>query len=312
MRLAHLTWWIVASAIAAAENVTVGLCAILKDAEPYLVEWLDYYLVALQFDAAYVYDNSPSHELRGWRARTRGHPVYGRVEVIHHPERTQLAAYRDCVRARGKEAYYALLDVDEFIVLFRHGTIGDLVREYLAPFGGALALNWILVGSADRELYAPLPVTKRFQYRDAAPSVAVKLIVARRDYDRSRNAHVARLRGGAAHHDTSAPGAVASLEVPGKPGVACCNRARPRDVALVYHYRFLSAKEYRAKICDRGRLLGGVDAFCDRKTGELRANAPPHMVPRRGDVFDDAAWRALTRKVPKYRVFDDEAWGDAF
>ena len=41
MRLAHLTWWIVASAIAAAENVTVGLCAIVKDAEPYLVEWRD-------------------------------------------------------------------------------------------------------------------------------------------------------------------------------------------------------------------------------------------------------------------------------
>lgn len=37
---------------------------------------------------------------------------------------------------------------------------------------------------------------------------------------------------------------------------------------------------------------------------------PTHIGLRTGTVFDEAAWRMPTERVPKYRVLDDElAWG---
>ena len=57
---------------------------------------------------------------------------------------------------------------------------------------------------------------------------------------------------------------------------------------------------------------------CSYKTGkvttlkELEANGmPTHIATRKGTVFDDSAWKALTERVPKYRIYDDDqAWGD--
>jgi len=67
-------------------------------------------------------------------------------------------------------------------------------------------------------------------------------------------------------------------------------------VALLYHYRTLSKREWRYKSCDRG----GVK-LKQRQCGD----APPV-----GTVFEDTAWRTLICNLPKYRTYDDYGFQD--
>ena len=57
---------------------------------------------------------------------------------------------------------------------------------------------------------------------------------------------------------------------------------------------------------------------CSFKTGRVisakeleERGMPPHIAMRTGTVFDDTAWKFLSDRVPKYRIYEDEeAWGD--
>ena len=58
------------------QTFTIGICAIMKDMDAYLNEWLDYHLVAMGIDKIYLYDNSLEFYLKNWYENTREHPVY--------------------------------------------------------------------------------------------------------------------------------------------------------------------------------------------------------------------------------------------
>ena len=62
-------------------DFTVGIFAIVKDADAYLDEWLDYHLVAMNIDNIYLYDHSKQNYLNKWYENTRNHPLYRRVHV---------------------------------------------------------------------------------------------------------------------------------------------------------------------------------------------------------------------------------------
>ena len=84
------------------------------------------------------------------------------------------------------------------------------------------------------------------------------------------------------------------------------------------HVRYTSVKEYRHKRCVRGEANTSPKG-CDVRTGRLstaedakRGDVPDHIVHRPGLVFDDGAWRLLTRSVPRYRTYDEAGWEDYF
>merc|ERR1719401_1524127 len=62
----------------------------------------------------------------------------------------------------------AFFDVDEFLVLKKHATIDELLAQHLPR--GALAISQHVFGAGSTRMYAPLPVTKRFVYRDGVGS----------------------------------------------------------------------------------------------------------------------------------------------
>jgi hypothetical protein len=96
------------------ENVykfTVAICLVVSDGEAYFQEWVDYHLMAMNFENIYVYDNSKSFDLARWYNHTRQHPVYSRVEVHHRPGKgtddgkgryLQAGVYEDCIQQYGK------------------------------------------------------------------------------------------------------------------------------------------------------------------------------------------------------------------
>jgi hypothetical protein len=372
-------------------NFTVGLCVIVKDEEPYLMEWLDYQLLALEFDNVYIFDNSPNHDLEHWYVNSRTHPVYARVHVIHKPGVTnvQRFAYIHCVNGFGKQThheddaaqveveltkeygtpkhdYMAMLDVDEFIVLKQHVSLATMNATSLGPVQalsssntkqppvdrihdvienvwrtpphmagrGCLIMNWMLVGSSHKTAYSPLPVLKRFQYRqDRIAHYMIKSMVYAPDFDQMLNPHALALKrnpkesaGTAAKVQTwTMAGTKAQL---GESGAAMVSTQQNdalatslANVALIYHVRYLSTKEYTWKRCDRKQSSGRIKG-CDLTTdpnnpklyltsGEDPLHLPAHNYPIVGDIFDNAPWRFLTYKVPKYRIYDNTAdWPD--
>ncbi|OEU07858.1 hypothetical protein FRACYDRAFT_264773 [Fragilariopsis cylindrus CCMP1102] len=306
---------------------TVGICAIVKDADAYLDEWLDYHLVAMNIDNIYLYDHSKQNYLNKWYENTRNHPLYRRVHVTpwgHVEEKAQIKAYKDCILRFGKNTvlpklsnmmnttemdYFALIDVDEFFMpRGNYTSVHGVVKDYLEPYGGALVANWIMFGSANKTFYKPIPVLKRFQYREAAPDVVIKTIVKASDF----------LAAPRQAWTTEYKGAI-QLEQSGKTGASSkALAASPSSALLIYHYRYFSAKEYDEKSCIRGMVFRPLSVKCH--LGEQRSytreeiladGKPLHFAATPGTVFDESAWKLLCDRMPKYRAFDDAlSWGD--
>lgn len=319
-------------------NFTIGICAIIKDMDAYLMEWLDYHLGAMGIENIYLYDHSKQFYLKNWYANTRNHPLYQRVYVVHwglvETSRPQAEAYDDCVKRFGTTAtfasrndlfggqyrrhdYLALIDGDEFLVpKGNYTSVHGVVKDFLHPYGGALTMNWMLFGSSNRTFYSPVPVTKRFQYRDEAPNGVVKTIVEVSDFKGVRNPHAVSLRPGKLVRTTSHAGAVQREQFSNASNTGASDGALPSSSLLVYHYRYLSEKEYDDKNCVRGHMAGKDE--CSHEKGKslsydelARMGKPTHVASRPGVVFDDLAWRLLRDRVPKYRIYDDQlAWGD--
>ena len=304
-------------------NFTVAACVVVKDAEAYFEEWIDYHVGAMKVDQVYLYDHSVGFELQRWYINSRDDPIYSRTEVIHYEftgrkyneekgAYNQNVVYRDCVDWFGndgpKHDYMAFFDIDEFLVPQdeRYFSIHSILEEYLVPYGGALIVNWMLFGTANKTAYSPVPVTKRFQYREREPHGIIKSIAKTSDYKSHKNPHSIKLLGNATVHTTKCPGCIHQAS-----GTGASDRQRPSNVASLYHYRYTSMKEYIFKRCFRKNYLGSSN-WCNKEGTGLKEipKGKEHILPQPGSVYDDTAWKLLTQHVPKYRLYDDFGWKD--
>lgn len=331
-------------------NFTAAICALVVDAEFYLVEWIDYHL-ALGFDEIFLYDNSPKFELKQWYRNTRHHPLYHKVHINHLPGKSwvddyedyggyvQNAAYTHCITTHGKRfpetpkrpplklkgshlhknrtkhEYMALIDLDEFIVLkqypMNHTIIHDVLVDYLLPYGGALTMNWQLFGTSNKSTYSPIPLLKRNVHRDVQMESVIKTIVQSTDFNSVKNPHAVTVRKGTQIRTTLFPGALYSYQNSGSK-TGATDGQYPSSVMVVHHYRYGSLKEYTQKACFRGEVIGSIKG-CNPKTRTLDlGNWPQHVRIRSGEVYDDRAWKYLTDRVPQYKVYDDPKWHDYF
>lgn len=107
--------------------------------------------------------------------------------------------------------------------------------------------------------------------------------------------------------EPSTPGAQANLSETG-----ASNGNIPSKVALLYHYRFMSDKEQIFKQCYRGNV-DKANHGCDENTGKISVEGlKPLLRPRAGTQFNDKAWKFLTKKVAKYRLYDLDDYQDFF
>ena len=248
------------------------VCAIAKDEELYIDEWIRYNL-KLGFDEVHVYDNSDAFVLHDL---PRAYP--GRVRVVHFPGRCrQLDAYNDFLRRYGRVyKWCAFLDVDEFIVLKKHGTIKDLLRDQCQR--GALSLNWYLFGSSGHRSYSPEPVTKRFRRRGKVLNHHVKSIVCLHDAAGFDNPHFPALLAWAWQRDAS-----------GHIFAGAHNHRGNADVAVIHHYFTKSKEEFLKK-----RARGMADMPGIRPLSQFADHD-------QNDVEDSSAWDFLTGEVAEFK-----------
>jgi len=293
------------------------LCVIAMDETPYIDEFVDYHL-GIGFGKIIIYDNTEKHQLKQWKQKREG----DRVAVIHYPGMgKQGDAYLDCAKntldgKHGKDKLWAAFwDVDEFIVLNKHDTIDALLEEHVES--GSLGVNWYMFGPSGKTTYEPLPVTKRFVYRDREVNMHIKSIVKLSDMNMTEPPHVhyptlPMLNGN--QHDTN-----------GKVFMGAFNVGGPTDVAVLHHYMTKSFGEYkdkrirgRADLPDGTALNPGFEyklqvkqATADYEDALLNNGNICRKIDERvsGQIpatFDDSAWVLLTRNVPKYALYDSD------
>lgn len=128
----------------------LGLCAIIRDEDPFLDEWMAYYL-HLGVKAFFLYDNGSRVPLRQSLARFAG-AGGASVRVHEAPGKAmQMAAYNHCLGAYADRCrWMAFVDVDEFIVPEEHDALAPMLEEF-EPHAG-LAVNWKVFGTGGHKL----------------------------------------------------------------------------------------------------------------------------------------------------------------
>ena len=137
----------------------IVICACAKDEDSYLQEWLDYHL-DLGFDAIHLCDNNDDARLEAQLAddlnaeRVKLHDYRGARNF-------QLACYNHFITTMQKTyAWCAFIDVDEFITLPRHTSIGHFLETVEEE---AVYLNWMIISSENRLVREPGGVLDRFK-----------------------------------------------------------------------------------------------------------------------------------------------------
>jgi hypothetical protein len=181
----------------------------------------------------------------------------------------------------------AIFDIDEFLMMYQHRHIVDLLEEYAS--NASLVINWRLFGADGWQSYSPQPVSKRFRIRAADPHRHVKTIAYLSDVDMrfKPQAHHVILKKGKKSFDTSGNDVTGTNQ----------NSHKPSDIALLYHFRTKSFKENIAKH-ERGRVdYGKVDSFMVKRAKQRKEDIE-------NPVYDDSMWSKLKEYVPQYALYD--------
>lgn len=137
----------------------LAVCAIAKNEGPYFVEWIEWHR-RQGVGKFYVYDNESTD---GTREILEPYVRSGLVEYRYWPGyRQQLAAYDDCLeRNRLSARWIAFIDLDEFIVPVKDGSIPEFLQRFEAfP---AVEINWLIYGSGGAKTKTSGTMMERFK-----------------------------------------------------------------------------------------------------------------------------------------------------
>ena len=212
------------------------ICAIAFQEDLYIDEWIQYHKL-LGFDAIQILDNSDDNSLMQLTDR---YPSF--IAVKHFPgQLMQLPAFNLCVTAfKNERVWAAFIDIDEFIVLRQHNSIGEFIND-CGSRGGSIGINWLEFGSNSRLQYENIPVLRRFTARRNKMNEHIKSITYLPHVVGFTNPHYPVL-------------------LPGKEQYSCNSKAftgpvnweRNDSIAAIHHYFTRSEGEWDIKRA-RGR-----------------------------------------------------------
>ena len=230
------------------EKIKASIVAIAKLESQYIEEWVNYHL-ALGFDHIYLYDNEDSPTY----ASILKNKDQNKVTVIHYPGKNyhwpvQHMILDDFTRNRMTQennTHVVHIDIDEFIVIKKHETIKDFIREYFIGDCGAIGINMRFFGSSGHTEPSLEPVTQRFTMREKAVDPGIKTIFAVEHFGWYPNVHYIIPKEG--YYLKSTSGQRIKHKIGG-----CHNYDGPCDMAQLNHYKSRTLPEF-IKIRSRGR-----------------------------------------------------------
>ncbi|WP_419787359.1 glycosyltransferase family 92 protein [Pseudodesulfovibrio sp.] len=166
------------------------VCAIAKDEDFGLREWVDYHLM-IGFDKIFLFDNESRTPVRDILRDYVDAGVVAVSDIAGHG--VQLSAYASFVaQFRETAEWAAFIDVDEFIVPKDCGRIADLLDRY-DEFGG-LGISWKVFGSCGYVSRPDRPVTEAYD-RVLSRDTHIKTIVRLRDVAKVCSPHHFEFKG---------------------------------------------------------------------------------------------------------------------
>jgi glycosyltransferase involved in cell wall biosynthesis len=140
----------------------LAICAIFKNEETYLYEWLSFHRY-IGVERFFLYNNNSSDKsldvIAGWPDRKC-------VTVIEWPMVFgQEPAYKHMIENyRGEADWCAFIDCDEFICPQSDVNVTDVLRSFENRCSG-LYVHWLMFGSSGEREHRPGLVTERFTTR---------------------------------------------------------------------------------------------------------------------------------------------------
>jgi hypothetical protein len=121
----------------------LSFCLIVRDDQAYIREWVDYHR-SIGVDHFYITDNKSQPPLRETlKDYIASGLVTYKYDTRDHP---QVAVYNECIQQHKNDStWIAFFDVDEFLVLKKHSSLKNFLKDYEAF--GALSVVWYLFGS---------------------------------------------------------------------------------------------------------------------------------------------------------------------
>lgn len=222
---------------------TVMVCAIVRDEEAYIDEWIQYHQL-LGINLMHLFDNS----LNGSAKMAYLPQRYGTmIRVTHVPgDSSQSRVYNHCVKKYSLGAIWAaFIDIDEFIVLRNH-TIIHLFLQDVAPYGGAVTIRRYTFGSNGELNYKNQPVLTRFTARSVEPEKGNKYIAYLPDVQRVEP-HRCQLKHG--KHTVSSNGQriAPAADTARKGNMNVKVEETTEEPAMINHYYTKSLEEFRGK-----------------------------------------------------------------
>ncbi len=152
-----------------------------------ICEWIEFHKL-IGFDHIYLYSNDDDP----YELRKRLSPyLYGRcpfVTLIHWPPKgEQFNIYYDFLTNYSSQSeWITFLDIDEFLVIKKHGCISSLLCSMESDFD-SINLNWIIYGNNGRLVRDPsLDVLPSYTRRNRCPNVHTKNITRTSSIDVSK------------------------------------------------------------------------------------------------------------------------------
>lgn len=150
----------------------VGVCAIVKNENLYLRDWVDYHL-RLGFDKIFIYDNN---NVEKPELVIYDYLINGKVSITKWENQTnpngdstmnrhiynQISSYNDCIKNNQDFDWIAFIDVDEYIRISGSLSIKDIISGNIYQERDAVLLSWRMMGEPSALYYENIPVQERF------------------------------------------------------------------------------------------------------------------------------------------------------
>lgn len=134
-----------------------SICAIVKNEELYLEEWLQYHRTQ-GVEHFYLTDNGSTDNTLDI--------IYNSQDItvrIDESTPVQFKAYQYMIDNHKKDTEWcAFIDIDEFLVSNNRDNFVEAFKLYDRKETSVLAIYWLLFGSAGQKKYTPYPVLERF------------------------------------------------------------------------------------------------------------------------------------------------------
>lgn len=242
----------------------MAICGIVKNEQPYILEWIAFHRL-IGFEKFILADNISNDGTSELLSKLDN---AGIIDRIIYPTQAgqppQIPAYREIYKLYKEDInYIAFLDADEFITSTQDISLKKLLKELEKKdkFGG-LALNWSVFGSSGKKYFDEGLVIERFTKRankDQFINHHLKSIVKIECIESISNCHQAQLKDGFLYYNTNYEIIDKNKQkIFGLSEKVCWSKFK------VNHYMIKSYQEFKEKKQARGRgasLLKRDDSF---------------------------------------------------